>query len=356
MPKSNKKRNSVRVSSKEAKKGKQKKRFTKKIAISIISIIFCILVGTILGWLNGYSGEYYSNIATRIGLGLVVFISIMIAINKKISEGILIFSLLHILMFICSVGIIFAEVQEEKNRNKVISEENIYQLLEKEQTGNISISKDNMYRKAVYIMKEDPYFENGLEKYVGELKNISDDKMIELMVEILLENLNNNGNQEKRERSEIYDKHTRIANQRYKVYQFQCDLEKEDGIIEEDLVQDRLSDLESSLKSREYADQEYRDSENERLMGVGYRELGDEYKRKGDLEKASAAYKESGKWFMCAIYLAATTQNYEKIYKCQKGFKALNKEIQSIDETNNTIKHINISLKVYNLFIKEVCK
>ena len=352
MPKSNKKRNSVRVSSKEAKKEEQKKIFTKKIVISIISIIFCILAGTILGWINGYSGEYYLNI-THIG---IAFIPLIIGINKKISENNLIFILVYILIVICSVIIIFANVKAERNKNKVISEENIYQLLEKEQIGNISISEDNMFRKAVYIMKEDPYFENGLEKYVGELKNISDDKMIELMVEILLENLNNNGNQEKRERSEIYDKHTRIANQRYKVYQFQCDLEKEDGIMEEDLVQDRLSDLESSLKSREYADQEYRDSENERLMGVGYRELGDEYKREGDLEKASDAYKESGKWFMCAIYLAATTQNYEKIYKCQKGFKALNKEIQSIDETNNTIKHINISLKVYNLFIKEVCK
>lgn len=355
MAKSNKKKN-VRASSGEMQEEKAKQKFTKKIVISISVIIFYTLFGAGLGWFNNYSGEYYSKIMSCIGVGFIVFISLMIAMNKKISNkgDFRIFILLHCLMFICSFGFICSAAQEEGNKDRVTPEKKANQLLEDKQTG--SRPEDNIFQKTVYLMKEDPYFENGLEKYIGELKDISDEEIIEVMVGILLENLNNVGNKEKREKSEVYDEHTRVANQRYKVYEFQCELEKEDGITEEALIQDRLSDLENSLSSRESADEEYRDSENERLMGVGYRELGDEYQRKGDLKKALDAYEKSGKWFMCAIYLAATTKNFEKIYKCQEGFRALDKEIQNIDKTNNTIKLINRSLKVYDLFIEKICE
>lgn len=351
MAKKNNKRKAG-VSSGKNKEGQERQEITFKFIISIVITIIYTMIGIFIGFSINCSGEYYYRLIEFVLVDIFTVFGFMIGAEKYINNNKnAIFILIHLLIFFCGVCFLCAVMKSGRSEDESISMESIANNT-KDKSAGINREK-NIFQKVVYIMKDDPYFINGIEKYVGKVEDLSEDETVEAIVKILLDNLENNGNKESQDKTEEYDKQMRVANRRYEVYQFQCNLEEKDGIKEEALTQDRLEDLEASIRSRELGDEEHRDCENERLLGTGYRELGDEYQRQKNLTEALKCYKKSGEWFMCAIYLAATTKNYEKMYKCQEGFKALDQEIQKIDKSNNTVKLVNRSVKAYDLFIEK---
>ncbi len=173
---------------------------------------------------------------------------------------------------------------------------------------------NHIYQKVQYSFEEDPFIEH-LEKYLGvERNDIPENEMAEKSAKVIIDNIKSTegsvGNP-----PELYSGYVAIADFQYETYFDQlerCSDKGDNPLVVNALKSIRLEDLQSALYYRVLADENYEDAENRRLLGVHYKELGDENNGFDD-EQAMNCYEEASIWEMKAIYSAAKMNDCKKM-------------------------------------------
>lgn len=114
---------------------------------------------------------------------------------------------------------------------------------------------------------------------------------------------------------------------------------------------ERINHIDDALNKRLDADENYKSSKNQRLIGERYREKASEYFRLGDTNEAVKLYEKSIYWFLTSIntYYNETEQDKTELKRMKKGVILSIEEILNI-ENQNTEKHKKAELfrKVYS--------
>lgn len=363
MTESKRKNGSVILSSGEkgrtkTRKSAPKRKLEKKmgriliigVALVIVTIVWAILIAGKAGNNNCESlfwnelGNYVWAVAIVLVIEIVaVMLGVFLETNEKIEiQAILYWIIFVYLLFVVCLFFDFgvsAKVRGEvlEKKESEISEPNVNQNEE----------NDTTIAVIPYDVDADPFMEkNTLEQYYGQ--SVEGKKESEVRAQILYNNLKNN--KPKGNSSTNYNNLCEIADAEYKTYLHEQKRDKES--IHEELFENRIGRLQQSLNNREKADKENETLANEAPLATGYKDMGDEYFRRGRQHDAIEVYEESAKWYMRAICHAAAESDMKGVKDCLKKYEELGEEVEKLADVSSDRKEkINNMIQSYKEFI-----
>lgn len=358
MTESKRKNGSVILSSGEKGRTKSSKNNKeKRMVLCILTVGTVAIVAAIIGAMAiatyarnnncesifwNHLGEFilYSVLAIIIDVFIAFAINHFTQGNKRIVCLVIfvVFLVIILLFFDCGV---YAKVKAqvlEKQESSVHNSDDNTDEEEKEDTSIPTI---------LYNVDIDPFMDkNTLELYYGQ--SVEGKRESEVRAQILYNNLNNNkptGNS-----STTYNDLCEIADAEYKTYLHEQKRDKES--IHEELFENRIGRLQQSLNNREKADKENETLANEGPLATGYKDMGDEYFRRGRQHDAIEVYEESAKWYMRAICHAAAESDMKGVKDCLKKYEELGEEVEKLADVSSDRKEkINNMIQSYKEFI-----
>lgn len=222
-----------------------------------------------------------------------------------------------------------------------IGEKLIIDKKEETKVINVNVMNRNAttYDVKKYIFNEDPFLENK-EQYVEvSLEGLSEDEIDKYVIDVLLDSVKNKKEKQTKIPS-IYIEDIDKADKQYIIYLKQVNIPV--------LYERRIDDLKFCMNMRIEADEEYKDPENERLIGVYYIDLADEYLRDKKVNKAVDCFEEASKWGMISIQTKLANDDYnfdEALDVLSKSSKKMN-QLENIGDKHK--ENLEYVYKIYN--------